>query len=79
MIPASCVTVVAAKYRTQPSPLPPASFKVGTTQSVIARVEDAEYADHSLTMLGRIAIACGVGLKLHAERKPNFNREVALV
>ena len=53
--------------------------KVGTTQSVIARLEDAEYAGHSLTMLERIATACGVALKLHAEKKPNFNREVALV
>ena len=55
------------------------SKKVGTTQSVIARLEDAEYAGHSLTMLERIATACGVGLKLHAEKKPNFDREVALV
>ncbi len=53
--------------------------KVGTTQSVIARLEDAEYTGHSLTMLERIATACGVALKLHAEKKPNFNREVALV
>lgn len=53
--------------------------KVGTTQSVIARLEDAEYAGHSLTMLERIATACGVALKLHAEKKPNFDREVALV
>jgi len=53
--------------------------KVGTTQSVIARLEDAEYAGHSLTMLERIATACGVALKLYAERKPNFAREVALV
>jgi ribosome-binding protein aMBF1 (putative translation factor) len=52
--------------------------KVGTTQSVIARLEDAEYAGHSLTMLERIAVACGVALKLHAEKKPNFAREVAL-
>lgn len=52
--------------------------KVGTTQSVIARLEDAEYAGHSLTMLERIATACGVALKLHAEKKPNFEREVAL-
>ena len=28
---------------------------VGTTQSVISRLEDAEYAGHSLTMLSRIA------------------------
>jgi transcriptional regulator with XRE-family HTH domain len=53
--------------------------RVGTTQSVIARLEDAEYAGHSLTMLERIAAACGVGLRLHAEKKPNFEREVALV
>jgi ribosome-binding protein aMBF1 (putative translation factor) len=53
--------------------------KVGTTQSVIARLEDAEYAGHSLTMLERIATACGVALKLRAEKKPNFDREVALV
>lgn len=53
--------------------------KVGTTQSVIARLEDAEYAGHSLTMLERVATACGVTLKLHAEKKPNFDREVALV
>lgn len=30
-------------------------------------------------MLERIAAACGVTLKLHAEKKPNFDREVALV
>jgi ribosome-binding protein aMBF1 (putative translation factor) len=53
--------------------------KAGTTQSVIARLENAEYAGHSLPMLERIAIACGVGLKLRAERKPDFDREVALV
>ncbi len=53
--------------------------KVGTTQSVIARLEDAEYTGHSLTMLQRIAIACGVALKLHAQKEPNFVREVALV
>jgi len=53
--------------------------KTGTTQSVIARLEDAEYTGHSLPMLGRIAVACGVGLTLCAEKKPNFEREVALV
>lgn len=52
--------------------------QVGTTQSVIARLEDAEYFGHSLAMLERIATACGVALKLHAEKKPNFVREVAL-
>jgi ribosome-binding protein aMBF1 (putative translation factor) len=53
--------------------------KAGTKQSVIARLEDAEYTGHSLPMLERIAVACGVGLKLHAEKKPDFSREVALV
>jgi predicted transcriptional regulator len=53
--------------------------KAGTTQSVIARLEDAEYTGHSLTMLERIAAACGVALKLRAEKKPHFDREVALV
>ena len=53
--------------------------KVGATQSVIARLEDAEYTGHSLTMLERIAGVCGVALRLHAEKKPNFDREVALV
>ena len=53
--------------------------KIGTAQSVIARLEDAEYTGHSLTMLERIAAACGVALKLRAEKKPNFDREVALV
>ena len=52
---------------------------VGTTQSVIARLEDAEYTGHSLRMLEHIAAACGVALKLHAEKKPHFDREVALV
>ncbi len=52
---------------------------IGTTQSVIARLEDAEYRGHSLSMLERIATACGVNLRLHAEKKPHFDREVALV
>jgi ribosome-binding protein aMBF1 (putative translation factor) len=52
--------------------------KVGTTQSVIARLEDAEYTGHSLSMLERIASACGVNLKPRAEKKPNFDREIAL-
>ena len=32
---------------------------VGTTQSVISRLEDADYEGHSLTMLQRIAAALG--------------------
>jgi ribosome-binding protein aMBF1 (putative translation factor) len=53
--------------------------RAGTTQSVIARLEDAEYTGHSLATLERIASACGVALRLHAEKKPHFDREVALV
>lgn len=32
---------------------------VGTTQSVIARLEDADYRGHSLSMLNRVAAALG--------------------
>jgi ribosome-binding protein aMBF1 (putative translation factor) len=53
--------------------------RAGTTQSAIARLEDAEYTGHSLATLERIALACGVALRLHAEKKPHFDREVALV
>ena len=52
--------------------------RIGSTQSVIARLEGAEYRGHSLNMLERIAGACGVALKLHAEKKPDLDREVAL-
>jgi ribosome-binding protein aMBF1 (putative translation factor) len=31
--------------------------KIGTTQSVISRLEDADYKGHSLSMLNRIAFA----------------------
>lgn len=37
---------------------------VGTTQSVIARLEDADYDGHSLTMLRRIADALGYKLEV---------------
>ena len=33
--------------------------RVGTTQSVISRLEDADYAGHSLAMLRRVAAALG--------------------
>ena len=44
---------------------------VGTTQSVISRLEDADYRGHSLMMLRRIAAALGkrVELKLVPARK----------
>ena len=38
--------------------------RVGTTQSVISRLEDADYEGHSLTMLQRIAAALEQRLEL---------------
>ncbi|MCI0335857.1 MAG: helix-turn-helix domain-containing protein [Planctomycetes bacterium] len=44
---------------------------VGTTQSVIARLEDADYEGHSLSMLQRIAAALDkrVDIRLVASRR----------
>ena len=39
--------------------------RVGTKQPVIARLEDAEYQGHSLSMLNRIAEALNQRLRLH--------------
>ncbi len=39
--------------------------RLGTTQSVIARLEDADYEGHSLRMLRRIAEALGARLSVH--------------
>jgi len=44
---------------------------VGTTQSVISRLEDADYEGHSLPMLQRVAAA------LHRRVEVNFPPEVA--
>jgi ribosome-binding protein aMBF1 (putative translation factor) len=38
---------------------------IGTKQSVIARLEDADYEGHSLTMLQRIAAALNQKLEIH--------------
>src|SRR5215471_18906647 len=38
--------------------------RIGSRQSVIARLEDADYAGHSLTMLQRIGNALGQQLEL---------------
>lgn len=51
--------------------------RVGTTQSVLARLEDAEYSGHSLSLLKRIAAACNVDLTLHAEA-PGLKLDVPL-
>ena len=53
--------------------------RAGTTQSAIARLEDAEYTAHSLETIEKIAAACGVELKLHAQKKPKLELEVSLV
>jgi ribosome-binding protein aMBF1 (putative translation factor) len=39
--------------------------RVGTTQSVISRLEDADYEGHSLTMLRRIARALNCRLEVN--------------
>ncbi len=39
--------------------------KIGTTQSVISRLEDADYDGHSLAMLERIAHALGQRVCIH--------------
>jgi ribosome-binding protein aMBF1 (putative translation factor) len=38
--------------------------KIGTTQSVVSRLEDADYRGHSLPMLKRIADALGMRLEI---------------
>ena len=43
---------------------------VGTTQSVIARLEDADYEGHSLAMLGRIAAALERRVEIRFVRQP---------
>lgn len=54
--------------------------RIGTKQSVISRLEDADYEGHSLTMLQRIAAALGQSLqirflppaKVNRGRRPNI-------
>ena len=42
--------------------------KIGTTQSVISRLEDADYSGHTLKLLERIALACKRHVKLELVR-----------
>jgi len=51
--------------------------RIDTTQSVIARLEDAEYSGRSLSLLKRIAEACNVDLTLHAEGRTPRSRRVS--
>lgn len=43
--------------------------RVGTTQSVIARLEDSDYEGHSLTMLARVAGAMDLHLQVKLTSK----------
>jgi ribosome-binding protein aMBF1 (putative translation factor) len=43
---------------------------IGSQQSVIARLEDADYDGHSLTMLSRIAEALQKRLRVSFEKQP---------
>jgi len=43
--------------------------RIGTKQPVIARLEDADYDGHSLTMLQRIATALGLRLEVRLAPK----------
>jgi ribosome-binding protein aMBF1 (putative translation factor) len=52
--------------------------RAGTTQSAIARLEDAEYTAHSLQTIEKIAEACGVTLTLRAAKKPKLELVVSL-
>ena len=56
---ASSVTTAAVCPSNATNSISPAELarKVGTTQSVISRLEDADYDGHSLEMLRRIASA----------------------
>jgi ribosome-binding protein aMBF1 (putative translation factor) len=41
------------------------SRRIGTTQSVISRLEDADYEGHSLALLNRIAAAVEQRVEIH--------------
>ncbi len=48
--------------------------RVGTTQSVISRLEDADYGGHSLSMLRRIARALDLCVHITLEPLPTRRR-----
>lgn len=55
--------------------------KIGSRQSVISRLEDADYTGHSLTMLRRVASALGLTLEIklrRADEKADNLEEVGL-
>ena len=49
------------------------ALKVGTTASVISRLEDADYDGHSLSMLQRIAFALGQRVEVKFKPLPRKN------
>ncbi len=55
--------------------------KVGTTASVICRLEDADYQGHSLAMLRRVAAVVGKRVEIRffpiSKTRPSRNRKVA--
>lgn len=50
---------------------------IGTTHSVISRLEDADYEGHSLKMLQRIASCLGKRLTVRIEDRPVLRRRTA--
>jgi ribosome-binding protein aMBF1 (putative translation factor) len=48
--------------------------KIGTTQSVISRLEDAEYEGHTLKMLERIAEVLDQRVIIHLEAKTKVEK-----
>jgi ribosome-binding protein aMBF1 (putative translation factor) len=48
--------------------------RIGTTQSVISRLEDADYGGHSLSMLRRIARALDLYVHITLEPRPTRRR-----
>jgi ribosome-binding protein aMBF1 (putative translation factor) len=48
---------------------------IGTTQSVISRLEDADYEGHSLSMLSRIALALNREVKIELVRATSNEAE----
>jgi len=47
--------------------------KVGTTQSVISRLENAEYSGHTLSMLNKIAMALGHEVEVRLVPSSSYN------
>ncbi len=43
--------------------------RINTTQSVISRLEDADYGGRSITLLQKVAAALGVRFRVHFERE----------